>query len=65
MIGGYNPWFIEELSRRVEQERLEKSGDLGRGAAGDYADYRYEVGFIAGMAHVLTIADEIKKEMDR
>lgn len=65
MIGGYNPWFNEELSRRIEKERVVRAQSLMAGVAGDFADYRYAVGFNDGMALVLTIADEIKREQDR
>lgn len=65
MIGGYNPWFVEELKRRIEAQALEKAMDLARGAAGDFADYRGAVQFIAGMQFALELAEDIKKEMDR
>lgn len=64
MIGGYSPWFNEELSRRVLQKKIDKSMELGDGFAADFPDYRYAVGFIAGMLEALDIADEIKKEQE-
>lgn len=64
MIGGYSPWFCEELTCRVAKERAERAMSLANGAAGDFADYRYAVGFMDGMELALTIADEIRKEQE-
>jgi hypothetical protein len=64
MIGGYNPWFVEELNRRIEVECADKSLQLGQGMAGDFADYRYEVGVIAGLHLAAEIVDQIKREQD-
>ncbi len=64
MIGGNYSWFKAELTKRVEAERLSRAESLARGAAQDFADYRYGVGFCDGMALAIEIADEITKEMD-
>lgn len=64
MIGGGNPWFHEELQRRVLKDKIEKSVELGDGLAADFADYRYACGVIAGMSLALDIAEEIKKEQE-
>lgn len=65
MIGGYSPWFIEELKRRVEAYRCECSDEVISGGAADFAHYRYAVGFNDGLKQTLIIADEIKQEQDR
>jgi hypothetical protein len=66
MIGGYHPWFHEELARRCHAEQSERAGELGL-AAGipDYPTYRERVGLIAGLQRALEIADEIKRDLDR
>lgn len=64
MIGGYHPWFHQELQRLVEVERREKAEDMARGACGDFADYRYAVGYVDGMNRVLELADDIRKKQD-
>lgn len=63
MIGG-SFWFAEELQSRVLKEKIEKSMELGEGLAGDFPDYRYACGVIAGMSLALDIAEEIKKEQE-
>lgn len=65
MLGGYNPWFIEELNRRANAMRQDRLEALGAGGCGDFADYRYGVGFFDGLQMTLTLADEIKRELDR
>lgn len=65
MISGYAPWFHEELKRRVEKDCVDRAVQLGQGMAGDFADYRYAVGFIAGQKYALDLAEEIKQETDR
>ena len=66
MIGGYHPFYHDELIRRCRAEQAEKADELGR-AAGipDYPTYRERVGLIAGLERALEIADEIKRELDR
>ena len=64
MIGGYHPWFHEELERRVLADKTDKALSLAAGAAGDFADYRYACGLLAGLDLALEIAGEIKKELD-
>jgi len=65
LIGIYNPFFHEELARRVEKEAAEKAGMLAQGTAEDFGSYRYSCGEVAGMRRVIDIADEIRQEMDR
>lgn len=66
MIGGYHPWFHEELKRRVVALRAERAESLISGAAaGDFADYRYAVGFGDGLNAALDIADEIRAEQEK
>jgi len=65
MIGGYHPWFGEELLRRTDAARSERAAALGQGTCSDYGAYRYECGVIEGMRLATEIADEIKREMDR
>ena len=66
MIGGYHPWFHEELARRCQAEQFEKAGELGRGdGVLDYPTYRERVGLIAGLERALEIANDIKMELDR
>lgn len=64
MIGGGNPWFHEELQRRVLKEKIDKSLELGEGLAGDFADYRYTCGVLAGLNLALDFAEDIKKEQE-
>jgi hypothetical protein len=65
MIGGYTPWFHEELARRVEKLIHEREDSLGRGAAGDFADYRFACGFFDGLRTAMELADEIKQDVER
>lgn len=64
MIGGFHPWFCEELNRRIAQRRAERAMSLASGAAGDFADYRYGVGYLDGLQAALDVADEIRKEQE-
>lgn len=64
MIGSYNSYFHEALKARIEKDRLERADGMARGMCGDFADYRYAVGFVDGMNRVLELADDIKKEHD-
>jgi hypothetical protein len=63
-IGGPN-WLEEELGKRVAKERSEKAESLLTGLCGDFADYRYAVGFADGMQRVIEIAEDIRKEQER
>lgn len=65
MIGGYNPWYIQELKTRIANECVDKSIELGQGMAGDFADYRYAVGLLDGLRLASDIADQIKQEQDK
>jgi hypothetical protein len=66
MIGGYHPWFHEELARRYRAEQAEQAGVLSRAeGVPDYPTYRERVGLIAGLERALEIADEIKRDLDR
>ena len=65
MIGGYHPWFHEELVRRVTKDKVEKAIDLSRGAAPDYPAYQYACGLLAGLDLALEIAEEIKKDIEK
>ncbi len=64
MITGSSQWLYDEIIRRVEIDRAEKAVQIGEGYCQDYADYRYSVGFLAGMKHALEIAEDIKKEQE-
>ena len=64
MIGGYHPYFHEEFKRRVESKRQERLESLALGACGDFADYRYAIGFFGGLQEALDLAEDIKKEQD-
>jgi hypothetical protein len=64
MIGGYSPWYVAELTRRIDEECAQKSLEIGQGMCGDFADYRYAVGVIAGLHLAADFADEIKREQD-
>ncbi len=65
MIGGFHPWYHEELVRRLSIERTQKSSELGQGFAQDFADYRFGCGVIEGLRLACDVADEIKKEQER
>ena len=65
MIGGYSPWFSQELEKRVAHERGERLETMGNGFCGDFADYRYAIGFLDGMRRALEIAEDIRKEQEQ
>lgn len=65
MIGGYHPWFAEELARRVDAECCRRAVDLGDGGIATLEEYRYQCGVIAGLRLALEITDNIKKDIDR
>lgn len=65
MIGGHHPWFTEQLKLRVEAMQAERARSLMGGAAGDFADYRYAVGFADGLDAALAIANEIRAEQEK
>ena len=65
MIGGFSPWFSDEFARRVVHERGERLEGMGNGFCGDFADYRYTVGFLDGMRKALEIAEDIRKEQEQ
>ena len=44
-----------ELIRKYE-------GDLGAGAAKDFAEYRYQVGYITGIKEIMMILDELERD---
>ena len=44
--GGYNPWFVDELIRRIDTDRRDKASDLGNGIAPDFGAYQYACGVI-------------------
>jgi hypothetical protein len=64
VIGGYHPWFHDELIRRVTEDRVTRMTEIGEGIAPDYAAYQYACGMLAGLNHALVIAEEIKKDID-
>ncbi len=64
MIGGNPHWFVEEMTRRVAQERDGRAEVVLNGLVADFADYRFAVGFLEGMQFALGIAEDIKKDMD-
>lgn len=64
MIGAFHPWFHEELKRRIEAVKAERAASLMQGAAGDFADYRYAVGFGDALSTALDIANEIRAEQE-
>ena len=64
MIGGFHPWFSDELTRRIEGKRLERLESLSLGACGDFADYRYAIGFFDGLKEALEIANDIRKDQE-
>lgn len=65
MIGGYHPWFTEELVRRVTEDRVERMTEIATGICEDHAAYRYACGFLDGLNRALEFADEIKKDIDK
>jgi len=64
VIGGYHPFFHQELERRVTADRVERMTEIGGGLCEDFAAYRYAVGFLDGLNHALVLAEEIKKDID-
>jgi hypothetical protein len=65
VIGSNPTWFQTELARRIEADQTDRCKSLGSGAAGDFSDYRYGVGFIAGLELALDISKEIMKELEQ
>jgi hypothetical protein len=63
--GGYNPWFVTELVRRIEQDRREKADQVGNGVAPDFGAYQYACGVIEGLRLGAEHAEDIKREQDR
>jgi hypothetical protein len=55
---------MDELIKRVTEDKIGKAVDLAAGAAPDYPAYQYACGLMAGLDLALTIADEIKKDID-
>jgi hypothetical protein len=65
VISAGGNWFADELIRRIKADQEDKSMGLGRGDAGDFADYRYGVGFIAGQECALDFIEQILKEQEK
>jgi hypothetical protein len=65
VIGSNPNWFQQELERRIVADQTNRCTSLGQGIAGDFADYRYGVGFIAGLETALDISKEIMKELEQ
>lgn len=63
MIGGYNPWFHEELKRRLEARVIERAEALISGTIPDYPGYREECGRAAGLREAIETAEELMGEM--
>lgn len=63
MIGSHS-WFHGQINERLARLRAERAFSLAQGAASDFADYRYGVGYLDGLQVALDIADELKKEQD-
>jgi hypothetical protein len=63
--GGYNPWFVDELIRRIDTDRRDKASDLGNGIAPDFGAYQYACGVIEGLRLGAEHAEDIKREQDR
>lgn len=57
---------VSHTGRRLRVQAEEQiriwTDDLARGSAKDYAEYKYQVGNIAGMIAALQILEEIEKE---
>lgn len=64
MIGGYNPWFIDEVTRRARRRGADILGEMGQGLCPDYAGYQRMVGEVAGLEAALDIMEDIRKEQD-
>lgn len=54
--------FHRALREKVEEAYSERQKSLSDGAALDYAAYKEQVGYLRGLADVLTLADEIENE---
>ena len=56
--------FHNLLDKRVKELVESRSASLARGAAADYAEYKYTVGYLSGLEDALKICDEIEGEAD-
>ncbi len=54
---------LAALRARVEERRQRQLGLLAEGGAEDFADYRFQCGALAALAHVLDDVEEIRKAM--
>ena len=56
--------FHSVLKARVKELMDNRAASLGRGAANNYDDYRYTVGYIIGLEDCLKICEDIEREFD-
>ena len=61
---GDDPRLAGRLEARLKQEINEYAGQLARGLADDWPDYKERVGVIKGLERAVEIAQEIAKQGD-
>jgi hypothetical protein len=54
--------FHGKLEKEIATALIERSQSIVNGACGDYAAYRYQVGYLEGLNDALKIADAIAAE---
>ena len=54
-------WF-GNLARRLDEKYREKAKWLIEGGSADYASYRYDVGYLQGLADAKLCAEEVDAE---
>ncbi len=52
------------LEERIKEEENKIRESLARGDPPDYADYKWNVGFLYGLKVCLTLCDDIEREFD-
>lgn len=58
-------WFHRELGKRLVEAEVASSRALVDGAAADFSDYRYRVGFHSALRQVQAMCEEIADEQDK
>ncbi len=62
-MSGLDLRLYEKILDAASQVMADRMEQLTRGIAADYTDYRYRVGYLAGMHDLLKIAKEAQEEI--
>lgn len=57
-----SPQVVKTLILKLEAAKLRESGNIARGLAQDWGDYRNRVGYIKGISEAIDICEELTKE---